>query len=61
MVIFLPKKTSLGGSVQNCVMIFALIIPQTVAEHIGSKGILRKHFEECDIDPSENLVKIIGK
>ena len=27
----------------------------------GSKGILRKHFEECDIDQSENLVKIIGK
>ena len=22
---------------------------------------MRKPFEECDIDPSENLVKIIGK
>ena len=22
---------------------------------------MRKHFEECDIDSSENLVKIIGK
>jgi len=36
-------------------------LQQRFREHIGSKGILRKHFEECDIDPSENLVKIIGK
>jgi len=31
---FLYKKTTLsGGSVRNCVMIFLLIIPQTITEN----------------------------
>ena len=34
---------------------------QRFREHIVSKGILRKYFEEWDIDRSENLVKIIEK
>ena len=35
-------------------------LQQRFREHIGSKGILRKHFEECNITPSDDLVKIIG-
>ena len=30
---FFPKKSTLGGSLRNYVMIFVLIIPQTVAEN----------------------------
>jgi len=36
-------------------------LQQRFLEHIGSKGILKKHFEECDIYPSENLVMIINR
>ena len=36
-------------------------LQQRFREHIGSKGLLRKHFEECDIFSSEDMVEILGK
>ena len=36
-------------------------LQQRFREHIGSKGLLKKHFEECDIFSSEDMVKILGK
>ena len=30
-------------------------------EHVGNRGLLKKHFEECDIVPSVDLVEILGR
>ena len=30
-------------------------------EHIGNRGLLKKHFEDCQVDPSFDLVKILGR
>ena len=29
--------------------------------HIGSQGLLKKHFDDCYAFPSINMVKILGK
>ena len=36
-------------------------LQQRYREHMGSQGIIRKHYEECGSIPSEDLVNIIGK
>ena len=30
-------------------------------EHIGSRGLLKKHFDECNVLPNENMVTILGR
>ena len=30
-------------------------------EHVSPRGLLRKHFESCQIAPSFDLVKILGR
>ena len=36
-------------------------LQQRFREHIGSKGIFKKHFEICNQIPSETFLKIVGK
>ena len=36
-------------------------VQQRFKEHIGSQGLLKKHFEECNVSPSMDFVKILGK
>ena len=36
-------------------------LQQRLKEHIGSSGLLRKHFQECDVSPSFEMVEILGK
>ena len=30
-------------------------------EHMGSRGLLKKHFEDCDVTPSFDVVSILGR
>ena len=30
-------------------------------EHVGKRGLLKKHFEECDIVPSVDLLEVLGR
>ena len=36
-------------------------LQQRFKEHIGSQGLLRKHFETCDVSPSFDMIEILGK
>ena len=36
-------------------------LQQRFKEHIGSSGLLKKHFQDCDVSPSFEMVKILGK
>ena len=36
-------------------------LQQRFKEHIGSQGLLKKHFEDCNVSPSMDMVKILGK
>ena len=36
-------------------------LQQRFREHMGARGILRKHFEECNVSPTDNEIKIIGR
>ena len=39
----------------------ARLLQQRFREHMGSRGLIKKHFENCGIIPTENNVKILGK
>ena len=34
---------------------------QHFKEHVWSSGLLKKHFQDCDVLPSFEMVKILGK
>ena len=36
-------------------------LQQRFKEHIGSQGLLNKHFEICDVSPSLDMIEILGK
>ena len=36
-------------------------LQQRFKEHIGSSGLLKSHFHDCNISPSFEMVKILGK
>ena len=36
-------------------------LQQRFREHVGSRGIIKKHFENCNEVPSEDCIKIVGK
>ena len=37
------------------------ICNSALKEHIGSSGLLKKHFQDCDVMPSFEMVKILGR
>ena len=36
-------------------------VQQRFREHVGSQGIFKKHFEVCNVSPSMDFVKILGR
>ena len=36
-------------------------LQQRFKEHVGNKGPMKTHFENCEITPSNNIVSILGK
>ena len=36
-------------------------VQQRFREHVGSQGIFKKHFEDCNVSPSMDFVKILGR
>ena len=37
------------------------LVKQRFAEHMGSSSFIRKHFENCNVIPSDDYIKILGK
>ena len=36
-------------------------LQQRFKKHIGSQGLLEKHFELCNVSPSFDMIKILGR
>ena len=36
-------------------------IQQRFREHLGTKGIIKKHCEECEVAPSDDMIRILGR
>ena len=39
----------------------ARLLQQRFMEHVGPRGVINKHFEECNQIPTENDIKVLGK
>ena len=39
----------------------ARLLQQRFREHVGSRGLIKNHFESCGLIPSEEPVEILGK
>ena len=37
------------------------LVKQRFGEHMGSSSFIRKHFENCNVIPSDDYIKILGK
>ena len=58
---YLVYKITCPGCKASYVGQTSRLLQQRFREHVGSRGLIKIHFESCQVVPSEDQVEILGK